>query len=169
VQLPEVLIDRVLAGWPVARLAFSEAGGQPHALPLVFVRVASYVWSPIDGKPKRAGEVARVHHLQEQPRVELLLDDYSSDWDHLWWVRASGVARIVQPRDPYSDPDVAPVVQALRRKYPQYKKTSLLREPATLVAIRLERVRGWCAGEKALRGLEASGALQGADAGGDAP
>jgi hypothetical protein len=54
---------------------------------------------------------------------------------------------------------VAPVVHALRRKYPQYKKLSLLREPATLVAIRLERVRGWCAGEKAVRALEASEAL----------
>lgn len=164
-QLPETLIDRVLAGWPVARLAFSEASGRPHALPLVFARVASYVWSPIDGKPKLDGEVARVRHLQDQPRVELLLDEYGADWDLLWWVRASGVARVVQPRDPYSDPDVAPVVQALRHKYPQYRKTKLLREPATLVAIRLERVRGWCASDKALRALEASEALQAVDAG----
>ena len=168
-QLPETLLDRVLAAWPVARLAFSDAGGRPHALPLVFARVASYVWSPIDGKPKREGEVARVRHLQEQPRVELLLDDYAADWDRLWWIRVTGVARVVQPRDPYSDPDVAPVVQALRRKYPQYNKTSLLREPPTLVAIRLERVRGWCAGEKAVRALEACDALQGAILGEEAP
>jgi PPOX class probable F420-dependent enzyme len=165
VHLPESLIDRVLAGWPVARLAFSEAKGQPHVLPLVFARVASYVWSPIDGKPKRVGQIARVRHLQDQPRVELLFDDYAADWDCLWWVRASGVARIVQPRDPYSDPDVAPVVQALRRKYPQYRRWSLLREPATLLAIRLERVRSWCAGDKALRALEANDALQESDAG----
>ena len=86
-------------------------------------------------------------------RVELVIDDYTDDWRCLWWIRVDGLARVVQPPDPEQDPDVAPVIQALRRKYPQYGQTPVLRDPPTLLAIRPARVRSWCASDDAFRAL----------------
>ena len=33
---------------------------------------------------------------------------------------------------------------ALRRKYPQYDTTDMLPDPATLIAIHVERLTSWC-------------------------
>ena len=159
-ELPDAIVDRVLESWPVARLAVLDAEGRPRVMPIVFARVSGTLWSPIDGKPKAGGEPARVRYVREHPSVELALDEYSGDWDALWWVRADGLARVVQPSDPANDPEVAPVVEALRQKYPQYQHTPLLPEPPTLLAIRLDRVRSWCAGADALQALASADALR---------
>lgn len=153
-EIPGALVDRLLETWPVARLASADARGRPAAQPIVFARVAGYLWSPIDGKPKRAGEPARVRHVVENPRVELLIDEYDDEWSRLWWLRVAGDARVVEPPDPFRDPDVAPVVAALRSKYPQYADVPVLRDPPTLLAIRPSRLRSWCASEAALIALE---------------
>jgi PPOX class probable F420-dependent enzyme len=154
VELPRPLVDRLLESWPVARLASADARGRPTALPIVFARVHGYLWTPIDGKPKRAGEPARVRRVAENPRVELLLDEYGDDWSQLWWLRVAGDARVVQPPQPERDPDVAPVLAALRRKYPQYAAWPVLRDPPTLLAVRPTRIQSWCASEAGLAALE---------------
>jgi len=155
VELPRALVDQLLERWPVARLASAGADGRPTALPIVFARVGGYLWSPIDGKPKRAGEPARVRRVAENPRVELLLDMYDDDWSRLWWLRVAGNARVVRPPQPERDPDVAPVLAALRAKYPHYAALPVLRDPPTLLAVRPTRIRSWCAGAPALEALEA--------------
>ncbi len=152
-RLPQALVDRVLSSWPVARLAVLGADANPRVMPVVFARVSGTLWSPIDGKPKAEGEPARVRQVREHPRVGLVLDDYREDWQQLWWVRVEGVARVVQPPDVASDPEVAPVVRALESKYPQYRSTPVLRDPPTLLAIRPERVHSWCASAEATRGI----------------
>ena len=154
-EIPRSLVDRLLETWPVARLATVGTRSRPGALPIAFAWVRGYLWTPVDGKPKRAGELARVRRVTENPHVELLLDEYEEDWSKLWWVRIEGDARVVEPPDPERDPDVAPVLVALRRKYPQYAKVPVLREPPTLLAIRPTRVRSWCASEAALAAVEA--------------
>lgn len=154
-ELRPDLVDRLLETWPVARLASADASGRPTALPVVFVRVRGYLWTPIDSKPKGAGEPARIRRATENPRVELLLDEYSHDWSQLWWLRVAGAARVVQPPNPERDPDVGPVVTALRRKYPQYGSMPVLRDPPTLLAIRPTRISSWCASESAQAVVEA--------------
>jgi PPOX class probable F420-dependent enzyme len=154
VEIPGPLRDRLLETWPVARMASADAKGRPAAEPIVFARVAGYLWTPIDGKPKRDGEPARVRRVAENPRVELLLDDYDADWSLLWWLRVEADARVVEPPDPERDPDVAPVVAALRAKYPQYAGVPVLRDPPILLAIRPSRLRSWAASEAALAALE---------------
>jgi PPOX class probable F420-dependent enzyme len=154
VELPAALIDRLLDVWPIARLATSDARGRPALQPIVFVRAAGQLWTPIDGKPKRAGEPARVRHVTLNPRVELLLDDYDADWTRLWWLRVEGDARVARPPDPERDPDFAPVLAALRAKYPQYAGVPVLRDPPTLLAIRPTRLRSWRASEAAVAALE---------------
>jgi PPOX class probable F420-dependent enzyme len=154
VEIPGPLVDRLLEGWPVARLATSGTRGRPGALPIVFAWVRGYLWTPIDGKPKRAGELARVRRVTENPHVELLIDEYDADWSKLWWLRIEGDARVVEPPAPERDPDVAPVLAALRKKYPQYGSVPVLRDPPTLLAIRPTRMRSWCASDSALAQLE---------------
>ena len=85
-ELPSAVVDRVLEVWPVARLATMGPDG-PHAVPIVFARAGGCIWSPVDGKPKRGGELARVAHLRADPRATLLIDRWDPDWTRLWWLR----------------------------------------------------------------------------------
>jgi len=153
VQLPPEAVERVLGVWPVARLATRGPGGRPHLLPVVFARVGERLWSPVDAKPKANRELARVRHVRADPRVALLLDHYEDDWRRLWWIRVDGHASVVRPGDPKADPEVAPVLAALRAKYPAYREGPILRDPPTLLAIEIRRVRSWRAGPEALARL----------------
>jgi PPOX class probable F420-dependent enzyme len=143
-QLPPDAVERVLDTWPVARLATRAPSG-PHQVPVVFARSAGLLWTPVDGKPKGAGELARVRHVRAHPEVSLLLDHYDEDWERLWWLRVDGLARVVQPADPEGDPEVSAAVAALRAKYPQYQRLPVLREPPTLLRVRPRALRSWCA------------------------
>jgi len=154
VELPAALVEDLLERWPVARLATLGPGG-PRQVPVVFASSGGELWSPVDGKPKSGGELARVRHVRADPRVSLLLDHYTEDWRCLWWVAVSGRAGVVRPADPSQGGEVAAAVAALRAKYPQYASVPLLRPPATLLRIEPERVRSWCAGRAAQASLEA--------------
>jgi PPOX class probable F420-dependent enzyme len=149
-RLPESAIERLLDTWPVARLATLTPQGRPHQVPIVFARVQGLLWSPIDAKPKQAGELARVRHLRANPAASLLLDDYSEDWTRLWWLRVDAAARVVEPANPAADPAADAAIAALRAKYPQYAQVEVLREPATLLELRPLEIASWCAGREAV-------------------
>lgn len=149
-KLPPETIEGLLDAWPVARLATLGPDGRPHQVPVVFARAGGLLWSPVDAKPKRGGELARVRHVRARPQVSLLLDHYEAAWARLWWLRLEALARVVEPRDPERDPPVAAAVAALRAKYPQYRETSVLRDPPVLLALEPSRVSSWCAGREAL-------------------
>lgn len=154
-KLEAALVDALLERWPVARLATLGPVG-PRQVPVVFGRAGGALWSPVDGKPKAGGELARVRHVRADPRVSLLLDHYAEDWRCLWWVAVSGRAGVVEPPDASADREVAGAVAALRAKYPQYASVPLLRPPATLLRIEPLRVRSWCASPEALAKASAS-------------
>lgn len=138
-------MERLLDVWPVARLATLAPSGAPTLVPVVFARSAGRLWTPVDGKPKRARELARIANVRRDPRVALLLDQYEADWSALWWLRIEGDAEVVEGAE---GPGVATASAALRRKYPQYAETPLFRAggaPATLLAIAPRRVRSWAA------------------------
>jgi len=148
VRLPDDAVQRLLDAWPVARLATVGPDGAPHLVPIVFARSHGALFMPIDAKPKGPREPKRIRNLRHEPRVSLLLDAYRDDWTRLWWLRVDGEARVLQPARE-SDPEVRDAVAALRRKYPQYDGTPVLRDPPTLVRIEPRRVRSWCAGPEA--------------------
>lgn len=148
-ELPEETVDRVLESWPVARLATAGPDG-PHLVPIVFARAGGCLWSPVDGKPKRGGELARVRNLLAEPRAALLIDRYDPDWSRLWWLRVDVEAAVVRPADPVADVRVAGAERALLAKYPQYEEVPLLGEPPTLLRLTPGRVSSWCAGPEAL-------------------
>jgi PPOX class probable F420-dependent enzyme len=143
-QLPADAVEAILERCPVAVLTTLGERG-PHAVPVVFARARGALWSPIDGKPKRGGELARVRHVRRDPRVALLFSHYEDDWDRLWWLRVDGEARVRSAGDAESEAALA----ALRRKYPQYERTELIGPGRALLEIRIGARRSWRASASA--------------------
>jgi len=141
-------IEDRLARWPVARLATIAHDGRPRLVPCVFARLDDALWTPVDGKPKRADgtpgrELARIADLRRDARATLLLDEYDADWTRLWWIRVDGRARIHRSDDPDADPRFAAAAAALRAKYPQYETTPLFGGVPTLIEVARLRVASW--------------------------
>jgi PPOX class probable F420-dependent enzyme len=155
-QLSEREIEALLRHWPVARLATRGESGRPQQVPVVFALSDGALWSPVDGKPKSGGELARVRHLREHPEASLLLDHYDDDWSSLWWLRVDVTAQLVEPADAGADPAVVSAVAALEAKYPQYQQTPVLREPPILIALHPTGLRSWRASERPVEFLAGS-------------
>jgi PPOX class probable F420-dependent enzyme len=121
----------------VARLATADAQGRPHLIPIVFAVDGDRVYSVVDAKPKRTRALRRLANVSQNPAVALLVDHYDdSDWDALWWVRAEGQARILDPQEP----EAATAIALLKQRYPQQRATG------QVLAVDVERWSGWAAG-----------------------
>ena len=140
-ELERDAIERILATWPVARLATLAADGRPQLVPIAFAKSGGALWSPIDGKPKRGVELARVRNIRRDTRVCLLLDHYDPDWSQLWWLRIDGRAEIAAA----AGPEALAAADALRAKYPAYASgvTPLFAGEPTLIRIAVEKRVGW--------------------------
>lgn len=101
-----------VAAVPVARLATVAETGAPHLVPIVFALAGDHLYTAVDAKPKRPGELGRVRNIRADPRVSVLVDVYADDWDRLWWARLDGTARITDDQAP---------LRLLARKYPRYR------------------------------------------------
>jgi PPOX class probable F420-dependent enzyme len=126
---------RRFAAARVARLATADGSGRPHLVPIAFAVSADHVYSVVDAKPKRATALRRLTNVRENPAVTLLVDHYEEDWSALWWVRADGVARVLDLGDPESQRAIA----LLRRRYPQQRATG------PVLAVDVTRWSGWSA------------------------
>jgi PPOX class probable F420-dependent enzyme len=94
------------------------------------------LYSPLDEKPKRAVDVrdlARVRDIAERPEVTLLFERWSEDWPRLAWLRARGLATLVEPEQDTEAHRRA--VDALRAKYPQYRAQRIEALPMIRVVI----------------------------------
>jgi PPOX class probable F420-dependent enzyme len=124
---------------PVARLATVTPDGRPHMVPTTFALEGDTIYSIVDAKPKDGVALARLRNIEANPVVSLLTDDYTDDWDRLWWVRADGQARVVE-----HGADRERAIELLRAKYAQYADPLLPFGAAMVVAV--ERWVGWVAG-----------------------
>lgn len=120
---------------PVARLATVRPDGAPHLIPVMFAVDGDTVWLVVDAKPKRTTRLQRLTNLRHEPRCALLVDHYEEDWNRLWWVRADGVATVVD------EPGAGhPGLVALIERHPQYR----VQPPAgPLVVVTVDRWSGW--------------------------
>ena len=109
----EPWLKRLLDREQSARLATS-GDDQAHIVPVVFVRDSERIFVPIDGKPKSGRKLRRNANIEANPRVSLLLDLYSDDWDKLWWVRIDGTAQVCALQDRTRE--------LLVQKYSQYEQ-----------------------------------------------
>ncbi len=130
---PELLAR--FAASPVARLGTIRPDGAPHVVPIVFTLAGDVVYTAVDAKPKRTQRLQRLANLRHEPRCTVLVDHYDEDWSALWWVRADGVATVLDQPEPEH-----PGLLALAHRYPQYRTG-----PPTgpLVVIAVHRWTGW--------------------------
>jgi PPOX class probable F420-dependent enzyme len=133
---PEEARERFRAA-RVARLATADATGRPHLVPIVFAVEGDRVYSVVDAKPKRRGALRRLANVRENPAVAVLVDHYDDDWSALWWVRAEGDARVLEP----DQPEARQAVALLAQRYPQQ------RAKGAVVAVDVARWSGWSARE----------------------
>jgi PPOX class probable F420-dependent enzyme len=119
----------------VARLATAGRDGQPHLVPVTFAVSGDLIYTAVDHKPKTTVNLRRLRNIRENPRVALLADHYEEDWDELWWVRADGMARVLDDHESLREP-----LALLAKRYPQYVE----RRPAgPVIEIGVVRWAGW--------------------------
>jgi PPOX class probable F420-dependent enzyme len=121
----------------VARLATADASGRPHLVPLVFAVEGDHIYSAVDAKAKRTTALRRLANVRENAAVALLVDHYDdADWDALWWVRADGRGRVLDP----AETEAQRALGLLSRRYPQQRGAGVV------LAVDVERWSGWAAG-----------------------
>jgi PPOX class probable F420-dependent enzyme len=122
----------------VGRLATIGGDGRPHLVPICFVLEGDVLYSAVDEKPKRSRRLKRLENIRARPEVAVIVDHYEEDWTRLWWVRLDGTARVLD-----AGPEREHALALLREKYEQYRE-----QPPTgpVIAVRVERSRGWPAG-----------------------
>jgi len=133
---------RRFAGARVARLATADAAGRPHIVPVTFAVDGDIVYSAVDAKPKRGTALKRLANVAANPAVALLVDHYADDWNKLWWVRAEGTGRLVDPEDP----EGRRAVLLLADRYPGFAARG------AVLAVDVYRWSGWAASEATQEG-----------------
>ena len=125
----------------VARLATADGKGRPAVVPLCYAFDGESFYSSIDEKPKSVGQrgLKRVRNIEANPRVALVIDDYSEDWSNLVYVLVSGVASIILPGG--EGGEHARAVALLRGKYPQYASMAI--DERMIIKITPTRIKRW--------------------------
>ncbi len=140
-MIGQALLEQIVDTASVARLAQIDGGGRAQALPFVFARVGTNLWSPVDGKPKKHARLGRLAWIEQNPEVCVLIDEYVADWSRLWWLKLFGRASVVRGTG-----EEWPVAcAALAAKYPQYETTPMFAGDPTMVRIVVERWTSWAA------------------------
>jgi PPOX class probable F420-dependent enzyme len=108
---------RRFAAASVARLATVTPDGRPHLVPIVFALADETIYHGVDAKPKRHNDLRRLSNLDANPYASVLVDHYEDDWDALWWIRADGTAREVDP----AGPEGRRALELLEARFPRYR------------------------------------------------
>jgi PPOX class probable F420-dependent enzyme len=126
----------------IGHLSTADVLGAPHVIPVCYAFDGQAIYSALDQKPKRAAlnRLKRVRNIQGNPRAALVVDHYSEDWRHLWYVLVHGDALVLEIGQ-----DQAAAVSLLRQKYRQYQEMDIDQNPVIKIIPR--RVISW-AGEK---------------------
>jgi PPOX class probable F420-dependent enzyme len=135
--LPAEVSD-FIASARVGRLATADGSGQPLVVPICYAWDGEALVSAIDAKPKRAGELARVRNIRDNPKVSVVIDHYDEDWRRLRWVIIQGIAEVLT-----AGRDFAKAVDLLVAKYPQYVGMGLSRDAGTMIKVRPGKVLQW--------------------------
>ena len=133
----------------VARLATADASVQPAVVPICYAVDGDVIYSPVDEKPKRVtpNELKRIRNIRANPKVSLVIDDYSEDWSKLGYVIIAGRAEIISPAE--ADAEHARAVTLLREKYEQYRSMAI--DERLIIKITIKTVRHWDAMKSATK------------------
>jgi PPOX class probable F420-dependent enzyme len=126
-----------LAGARVARLATVDPEGRPHLIPICFALAGETIYNAVDHKPKRTTQLRRLGNVAANPHVAVLADHYEDeDWGALWWVRADGRGRVLDP----GEAEARRAVELLGRRYAPYRESP---PSGPVLAMDVERWSGW--------------------------
>ena len=125
----------------VARLATSDSAGQPTVIPICYAFDGELLYVALDEKPKSVpdNELKRVRNIRGNPRVAVIVDHYSENWNELIYVLITGTAEIIAPAGNAQDHTRA--VGLLREKYQQYRSMRLEERP--IIKITPIRIKKW--------------------------
>jgi len=130
---------RRFAAARVARLATVTPDGRPHIVPVTFAVEGDRISSIVDTvKPKASLSLTRLRNIETNPWVSLLVDEYDDGWEHLWWARADGMARIAA-----NGPDWDHAKAVLVSRYARYGQAT---DFGPAITVEVERWIGWAAG-----------------------
>ena len=90
-------IKKFVSSFRVARFATSDQNAQPHVIPICFeIGNDLNIYSAIDSKPKSGdfNTLKRVKNIRKNPKVSVLFDEYTEDWEQLAYVLIRGEARV---------------------------------------------------------------------------
>lgn len=119
----------------VGRLATIRPDGSPHIVPVTFALVDETVVTMVDHKPKTTTRLQRLANLEVEPRVALLVDEWSEDWRHLRWARFDGRAEVHEQGNLWES-----ARDALVAKYDQYRDQP---PSGPAIVITIDGVTGW--------------------------
>jgi PPOX class probable F420-dependent enzyme len=119
----------------VARLATVDESGRPHVVPVTFALDGDIAYIAVDHKPKTTRNLKRLRNIEADPRVSLLVDEYTEDWAQLWWIRADGIATILRDPATFAEP-----IRLLAAKYPQYRANPI---EGPIIRIEITHRAGW--------------------------
>ncbi len=124
----------------VARLATGDEQGRPHMVPICYAYDGRCFYTALDQKPKQVPpeRLARVRHIQANPNVALLVDEYGEDWEKLWYILVRGKAEILSEGEKNDK-----ALRLLKEKYPQYASGTLLPQRAPVIQIVPTQIIGW--------------------------
>ncbi|HEX5732195.1 MAG TPA: TIGR03668 family PPOX class F420-dependent oxidoreductase [Blastocatellia bacterium] len=125
----------------VARLATANADSRPAVVPICYAIDGDFIYSPVDEKPKRVApaELKRVRNIRANPKVSLVIDDYSEDWSKLVYVIIAGQAETISPEE--NGGEHARAVALLREKYEQYRSMAI--DERLIIKITIKSVKRW--------------------------
>ena len=157
-ELERALAD-FLEAQRVARLATVGGDGLPHVLPVCYALLrgaaGDALYSVVDEKPKRGDprRLGRLRHLRRHPRAALLVDAWDEEWSRLAWVMVKGEVDLfhAEARLEPAPGEEERALEALRRRYPQYRTMALEGRP--LIRLRPTRVLHWGGPESPLADL----------------
>ena len=133
-----------------AVLATSKADGSPRLVPIAYAALPAadplVLYSAVDEKPKSIADpmrLGRIRDITRRPRVSLLLDRWSEDWDQLEWLRLDGTASVLDPSVLAHEAERQRAIDLLRQRYPQYESQQLETRP--MIRIVIDHAVGWSA------------------------
>ena len=129
-------MEEYLIGKERGFLATVGKNGEPTIVPVCFVYSNGMIYTAVDSKPKKRGELARARNIQVNQRVAFIVDTYTDDWRRLSYVLLHGRAAIVTNLK-----ESGSATEMLVSKYPQYRWLGL--KDNQVIRITVGRAKLW--------------------------
>jgi len=114
--------------------------GKPLVVPICFAFDGSFLYSPIDKKPKSvsAGKLKRIRNIINNPNISLVIDEYLENWSMLYYLIIQGTAEIIDEGEEYENS-----LSMLSKKYDQYREMGLESLGAPVIKITPDKIISW--------------------------